>query len=210
VRLLKLIAAAMALLTCLLSGSGFAAVTRSKPQHRHRTKEATPATIGADIIFVTNVALSTVGVYPGSAFGDVPPLATEGLAGPSGIARDAAGNIYTANSVGDEITIYADGSNGSPSPIAQIFGSNTGLSYPVAVALDSIGNIYVANAGSSVGGTDSIAVYPPGSNGNIAPTAVITGTATELDQPGGDSVGFHRQYLRYQPTRRRCWKCHGL
>ncbi|MBF6570392.1 MAG: SBBP repeat-containing protein [Candidatus Binataceae bacterium] len=181
-RLLKLMAAAIALLTCLLSGSGFAAVTRPKP-HRHSVK---PATTGANSIFVANPTGGSLSVFPGGSSGNVPSLVTNpGLASPSGIARDAAGNIYVANSGGSAIAVFAQGATGSPNPIGTIEGSNTGLNYPVGVALDSSGNIYVADAGSSDGGTDNIFVYPPGSNGNVSPTAVISGASTGLHLPSG-------------------------
>jgi hypothetical protein len=66
--------------------------------------------------------------------------------------------------------------------------------------VDSIGNIYVANAASNGGGVDSITVYPPGSNGNVAPAmrltngtlinnAVIQGLLTGLDQPSALAIG---------------------
>jgi len=51
--------------------------------------------------------------------------------------------------------------------------------------VDSSGNIYVANDGSFGGGTDMITVYPPGSNGNVAPTFTISGSLTGLSQPAG-------------------------
>jgi hypothetical protein len=66
-----------------------------------------------------------------------------------------------------------------------IIGSSTGLSRPEAIALDSSGKVYVANGGSSHGGTDSITIYPSGSNGNVTPTALIVGTATGLNLPVG-------------------------
>ena len=157
------------LLTCLLSGSGFAASTRSQA-HCHSVK---PATAGADSIFVVNPATNALSVFPSGSSGNAPSLVTNpGLASPSGIARDSAGNIYVANSGGSAISVYAPGATGSPNPIAMIAGSNTGLNYPVGIAVDSSGNIFVADAGSSDGGTDNIFVFPSGSNGNVAPIAV--------------------------------------
>ena len=65
----------------------------------------------------------------------------------------------------------------------------TGFSNPIGIALDSSANIYVSNDGSSVGGADSITVYPAGSNGNVAPSATITGLSTGLGLPQGIAIG---------------------
>jgi hypothetical protein len=71
----------------------------------------------------------------------------------------------------------------------------TQLNLPSGIAVDSIGNIYVANDGSLSGGVDTVTIYPPGSNGNVAPamlingtvtsSAVISGILTGLNQPAG-------------------------
>jgi len=69
--------------------------------------------------------------------------------------------------------------------MATISGPLTQLDLPSGIAVDSGGNIYVANDGSDGNGVDMIAVYPPGSNGNVAPTFTISGSLTGLSQPVG-------------------------
>jgi hypothetical protein len=79
--------------------------------------------------------------------------------------------------------------------MATISGPLTQLNLPSGIAVDSSGNIYVANDGSSGGSIDTITIYPPGSNGNVAPAmlingtvtsgAVISGSLTALSQPTG-------------------------
>jgi sugar lactone lactonase YvrE len=115
----------------------------------------------------------------------------------TGVAVDSKGNIYVSNAgnincdLGPySVTVYPAGSNGNVTPSATITGSNTGLSCPMGIAVDSSGNIYVANWLADVWG--SITVYPAGSNGNVAPTATISGGNTDLDAPWGIAVDSSR------------------
>ncbi len=115
---------------------------------------------------------------------------------PQGVALDSAGNIYVVNEgilSGDQssdppsVTIYRAGSNGDEAPMARISGPKTRLSYSQALALDSQGYIYVSNQ-SQDEKPDTITVYSPGSNGNVAPARVISGPASLLSAPEGVAV----------------------
>jgi len=65
-----------------------------------------------------------------------------GFSGPSGVAVDASGNIYMADSGNNAIKkLNADGSN--------IVTLGSGFSEPSSVAVDASGNIYVADSGNS-------------------------------------------------------------
>jgi hypothetical protein len=78
-----------------------------------------------------------------------------------------------------------------------IAGPNTKIAGPSAVAVDSSGSIYVTNKGPmkckrlpgvsscSPNGHGSITVYAHGSNGDVTPTATITGANTGLQFPFG-------------------------
>jgi len=148
---------------------------------------------GGGNIYVTNEATDTVTVYPAESSGNAVPIATiagsnTGLGYPSGVAIDGAGNIYVANKATDTVTIYPPGSNGNVAPSATIGGSNTGMDTPAGIALDASGNIYVTNEGGFDGDNASVTVYPPGSNGNIAPEVAIAGLATQLARPQGIAV----------------------
>ncbi len=157
---------------------------------------------GSGNIYVTNnggsgkgydTSSDTVTVYAAQSNGHVAPSATiagsnTGLGYPSGVAIDGSGNIYVANKATDTVTIYPPGSNGNVAPSATIGGSNTGLDAPAGIAVDASGNIYVTNAGGFDGDNASVTVYPPGSNGNVAPGVTIAGPATQLARPQGIAV----------------------
>lgn len=121
--------------------------------------------------------------YAAGAKGDAAPLAEpNGLCFPRGMAVDPNGATYVVNA-NDSVTIYPAGASGNVAPAAMIFGPNTGIHTPVGLALDKSGAIYVLNCGTCVGGDnpfDSITIFAPGSNGNVAPSAVIAGSDTTL------------------------------
>jgi sugar lactone lactonase YvrE len=186
------------------------------------TRLASPIAIALDAsgkIYVLNSAeypKGSITVYPPLAtnigiLNEAPAATITGsktlLDSPTGVAVDSNGNIYVANESGGpvvrhekndrgRITVYAAGSDGNVAPIATISGAATGLSYPIGIALDSSWNIYVANALTANTGSNpigpSITVYPAGSNGNAAPSAVIAGANTGLNYSQGialDSAG---------------------
>jgi sugar lactone lactonase YvrE len=164
------------------------------------TDMASPDGIARDSagrIYVANSASSTITVYAANAAGNVSPLAViggsnTGLADPIGIALDATNKIYVLNGSTSSVTIYAplDAGTGvlNETPIATIAGSKTQLLSPVDIAVTGGGEIYVAN---QFGGPRKprryapgvVTVYSAGSNGNVAPTATISGLATALVDP---------------------------
>ncbi len=173
-------------------------VTPSSTVGGSNTGLGEPAGIALDAsgnIYVTNSgsgseSTDTVTIYSAGSNGNVAPNSTigsfnAGLDGPQGIALDASGNIYVANASNSTVTVYPAGSNGSLAPIRTIGGSNTGLNHPTAIALDASSNIYVTNSGSEGGGTDTVTIYPAGSNGNVTPSSTIGGSNTGLSEPAG-------------------------
>jgi DNA-binding beta-propeller fold protein YncE len=144
-------------------------------------------------IYVANYFDSVV-VYSAGSNGNVAPIATisgsnTGLDHPQGIAVDSGGKIYVTDysaGITDSVFVYSAGSNGNVAPIASISGSNTGLHKPQGIAVDSNGKIYVADVfvvKNSASG--SVFVYPAGSNGDVFPSAAISGSNTGLFQPRG-------------------------
>jgi sugar lactone lactonase YvrE len=113
------------------------------------------------------------------------------------------------------VSVYAPGSGGDSTPTATISGPNTGLKFPYEIALDSNGNMYVLNSahiGFACAGIvktsqwstiktgfdetgifadhpgDPILVFAAGSNGDVAPTAVIGGPFTGLNFYGSEGI----------------------
>jgi len=156
----------------------------------------------------------SITVFAPDANGNVAPraaIANDAKAGrtqlkwPMGLALDASGNMYVTNQAGtiaagpDSVTIYAAGKFGNVAPIGIITGSHTGLKRPHGIGIDAEGKIYVSNDGSGGdistddgsddGGIDTVTVYAPGSRGDAAPIATISGSLTGLKKPGGLAVG---------------------
>lgn len=79
--------------------------------------------------------------------------------------------------------IQSDGTWGS-SPAATISGNATGLRNPAHICSDSSGNLFVLNRGS-FGAIEnmSILVFDTTQPGNVAPTRIIAGPDTNLNQP---------------------------
>ncbi len=63
-----------------------------------------------------------------------------GVNQPYAMTMDPAGNLYVANTFGNDVTVYAIGST---TPFATI---SQGIAQPRAITLDESGNVYVANA----------------------------------------------------------------
>jgi hypothetical protein len=105
-------------------------------------------------------------------------LASAGLAAPNplhfpwGLAVDAKGNLYVANTNASNILVF------SPGYVLQTADTITqGVSSPTGVAFDPLGNLWVANSG---GGNGSITEYSGGvqntnatiTNGILGPVAI--------------------------------------
>lgn len=112
------------------------------------------------------------------AFATASFAATKPISYPKGLAVDSKGNLYVANSGGNDILIY----NANYVQVtAKTITSN--ISNPSAVAVDAQGNLWVANYGTSNGGANgSIAEYIGGKQNT---SATIT---DNILGPGGLAV----------------------
>ena len=80
--------------------------------------------------------------------------ATKPLNSPQGLALDAKGNLYVANSGGNQILIY------NPNYVQQTARTiSKNVTSPTSVAIDVVGNIWVANLGGGPSGVGSITEY---------------------------------------------------
>ena len=78
-----------------------------------------------------------------------------GLSNPEGLAFDASGNLYVANSYGNTIDKI------TPGGVVSVFAS-TGLNYPECLAFDRPGNLYVTNYRNN-----TIERFTPGGVGSV-------------------------------------------
>jgi len=163
-------------------------------------------------IYATNRCTHTVTIYTEGSHANAAPIAiiggsNTGLQSPVGIALDSSRNIYVADqgppSGAPSVFVYPPlgSSTGTLNefPTATINGTATGMDFPQGIALDSSGNIYVADFGDPehIPVTPAnVFVYPPlgSSTGTLdeAPTATITGTTTDLNNPTGIALDSSR------------------
>jgi hypothetical protein len=164
-------------------------------------------------IYVLNEG-GVVTAYAAGSTGDMTPMTTlnvglnaNGFV--TSMAVDPSGKLYVATEClvrhclggGDgAVAVYPPGSDGNATPSTVIAGRNTKIVAPSAVAVDPGGSIYVTNKGPmkckrvssgstcSPNGHGSITVYASGSNGDVKPTATITGANTGLQFPFGISL----------------------
>lgn len=148
------------------SAAGTSAVTPAGPQAATVTRaQKLPSPHARNYVYVADNFANTVWIFPAGGL-DPSPVGsiTTGVVGPQGLAVDAAGNLYVANSGNDSVTIYPPGSS-SPSRTLQ-----QDLITPAAVAVDAKGNVWVSNELGSFQG--SVVEFPAG---KTSPSTVISG-----------------------------------
>jgi sugar lactone lactonase YvrE len=136
---------------------------------------------------VTDGARGTLSAFPLDLTGSIAPLSSfgqaNGLLAPAGVAVDAGGRVYVANSQSNAITELAPSAGAGATPDRTISGAHTGLLDPDAIALGPDSQVYVANAPSQ-----AITVYAAGASGDVTPVRTIAGADTGLDGPAGMTV----------------------
>jgi hypothetical protein len=133
----------------------------------------------ADNIYAAELGNQAVTVTPATGNGNVAPLrafATADTGQDYGLTVDPTGNIYVSQLRGGGVHVFANTATGAATvPLRTINGAATGLVAPLGLAIDKAGELIVGNFGAN-----SITVYAPGANGNVAPIRTIAGNATGL------------------------------
>ena len=104
---------------------------------------------------VSNGLITTI-AGGGSSLGDNGPAAMAQLNSPNGVAVDASGNLYIADTLNYRIRKVANGNittvagTGTQGFVNAFFGiavpaTSASLTYPTGVAVDSMGNLYIAD-----------------------------------------------------------------
>ena len=113
------------------------------------------------------------------------PVPTTGvtLSGPNGIAVDAAGNLYVANTTGNEVLKI----DASGTAIALATAASPAFNGPTGVAVDAHGNVYVADTGNNLV-REIVASGGVVSGSSSVITLNQSGGATAFDHPEGVAV----------------------
>jgi hypothetical protein len=165
------------------SGSGATPITSfASTSLTHPSGMAVDATGRVYVAQSPNIFSFTYASYNGQTTA-TPSTTLTSVGGPWGLIIDAAGDLVATDSSNNAVDFFGAGANGAATPIKSISGTNTELSTPYQAAFDGNGNLYVLNAGNS-----SVSIYAAtaiaGSGTlNIAPTAVITSSASAIDHP---------------------------
>ncbi|MBV9269728.1 MAG: NHL repeat-containing protein [Candidatus Eremiobacteraeota bacterium] len=198
-----------------LTGASFA-LTHPNGIAIDKTGEVVVANTGGASPYSDSVRIIPTGLSTASP---APPFTVQATLGgsntlmsaPTGVALDAAQNIYVANRGNGTVTVYAfpsptptpaatstpvptptPSTTPSPTPTPIPFAFNqppiariTGLGAPTGIAVDSAGKIYVADPDS---GSPSVNVYNPIAGGTATLAAQIKGAATGLNFPSDVKV----------------------
>jgi sugar lactone lactonase YvrE len=145
---------------------------------------------------VSNGVIATVAGNGAASFGgDNGPAASAQLWGPEGVAVDATGNLYIADTGNHRVRKVSNGA------IATVAGNGTQgysgdggpaadaeLNFPAAVAVDSGGNLYIADSGNGRIRRVANGVIATVAGGGSAFGDGGLATAAELDLPMGVAV----------------------
>ena len=121
--------------------------------------------LGAVNVYPLSSLTSNTAISPLAATRTVTGTATL-LNRPSGLAVDGTA-IYVANSLGNDVLIFALAATGNAAPTRRIAGASTTLNGPASVAVDAA-RMYVLNALSS-----RVTTYALGASGDVAPASTV-------------------------------------
>ena len=163
------------------SGSGIATIVFSFDANTGSTRTGT-VTIAGQPLTVRQAGAAYLPANPVA-------LGITGLSSPRGVAVDASGNVYIADTANSAIKKWNPSNNTTTTLVA------TGLNAPRSVAVDDSGRIYIADTGNS-----AIKRYNP------ADSTVTTLVATGLSAPRGVTLGGGNLYITDSGNNAlKCW-----
>lgn len=147
------------------SGTGSTNIIFSFDANPGMTRAAT-LTIAGQNVTVTQAGSSYVSAEPLTA------LLTSNLSNPTGVAVDAEGNVYFADTADNRVEKWQILSN-TVTPLV------SGLDSPMGIAVDAVGDVYIADTGNNAikvlsGGTSNLTTLVSGLN---RPSAVAVDSA---------------------------------
>jgi hypothetical protein len=151
-------------------------------------------TDAAGTIYADSTSDDSIQVFAAGSNGNVAPSysiagGNTGLGEPVDIVVGFNGKLYVNSGFGSpkNVEVFAPGSMGNVAPTQDIVGSNTTLGDPDDLAVDASGTIYLTDLSASPGGP-SLLEFAPTATGNVAPSAVISGSNTTFVYPEGAAV----------------------
>jgi hypothetical protein len=141
---------------------------------------------GNGVVFA-NAFVSGTGAGPLIGFGYANPVtvATTSVTSPSGLAVDAAGDVFLSTSASTGNGILEEKPSGSTYTGSSVLSSAYGVAFsgPTGLALDSAGDFFVADSGNNriIEGQLNLGSYIPDNNGT-------TGIGSGLNNPKGVAV----------------------
>jgi LPXTG-motif cell wall-anchored protein len=138
--------------------------------------------IGADgNLYVPTSSKVTVYDLAGTQLRQITGPATT-LVNPLDAGTDAAGNIYVSDYSTNSVVVFAPGANGDVAPIRTISGGATNINDAYGINVLADGSFWLASNGWNSGSV-SLAYWPAGASGNVAPSRAISGANTGFAHP---------------------------
>jgi sugar lactone lactonase YvrE len=147
------------------------------------------------IVFFLNAKAQVVSTFAGSTAGFADGTATAAkFSGPYGVAVDAAGNVYLADSGNNRIRkITAAGvvstlAGSGVAGFAEGAGNTAQFDQPFGVAVDAAGNVIVGDTGNNRIRKITAAGVVSTLAGSIEGNVDATGSAAQFNRPGGVAI----------------------
>jgi sugar lactone lactonase YvrE len=110
--------------------------------------------------------------------------AGQSLNQPAGLAFDALGNLWVANTLQNTVVAFGSGqrgSSGAPDPVVTLSSTGTSLSFPFSLAFDAGGNLWVGNFNSNT--VEQFPAFRLSANGAPSPAVTLSPVGLSLYPP---------------------------